>query len=216
MNKEQLWINNPSLLYTNLNFNILSNNKTQNKLNILTRFMIITSILQYSINYNTNDVMIGILFILIIMIIYSMCKKDNIENFTDELNELQRPIRNSDYYNTTSEINNPLKNTKIPEYGTEPEYSEVNKSTDINKYINNKLFQTEGDYLFDTQARQYYTMPNNKTPNKQSEFANWLYGTNDNCKSYSIYSNRLGHSIENKNCSTSLNVSVPTNQGKSD
>ena len=120
MNKEQLWINNPSLLYTNLNFNILSNNKTENKLNILTRFMIITSILQYSINYNKNDAMIGILFILIIMIIYSMFKKDNIENFTDELNKLQRPIRNSDYYNTTSEINNPLKNTTIPEYGTKP------------------------------------------------------------------------------------------------
>ena len=119
-----------------------------------------------------------------------------------------------DYFNKNNDINNPLKNIKIPEYDKIPDYSDVDENTNMNKFINNKFFRTESDMIFDKEARQFYTMPNNNLPNKQYEFANWLYGTNDNCKSTSIYAHRLGHSLENKNCDTGLNVSVPTNEGK--
>ena len=218
---EQFWLNDPEILYKNTNFNLLSLGTLSTKLNILTRFIIIVCVLLYLVNNNNNIYfIIGLISIIIIIIINKMCNK---EKFTElnELNELQKsyneimkPQRESDYFSNASDSNNPLKNISIPEYDTKPDYSDSSKSTDLNKFINNKLFQTESDYLFDKEARQFYTMPNNKKPNEQGKFANWLYGTTDNCKSDSIYAHRLGHTIENKNCDTALNVSVPTNEGQ--
>jgi len=218
---EQFWLNDPEILYKNTNFNLLSLGTLSTKLNILTRFIIIVCVLLYLVNNNNNIYfIIGLISIIIIIIINKMCNK---EKFTElnELNELQKsyneimkPQRESDYFSNASDSNNPLKNISIPEYDTKPDYSDSSKSTDLNKFINNKLFQTESDYLFDKEARQFYTMPNNKNPNEQGKFANWLYGTTDNCKSDSIYAHRLGYTIENKNCDTALNVSVPTNEGQ--
>ena len=218
---EQFWLNDPEILYKNTNFNLLSLGTLSTKLNILTRFIIIVCVLLYLVNNNNNIYfIIGLISIIIIIIINKMCNK---EKFTElnELNELQKsyneimkPQRESDYFSNASDSNNPLKNISIPEYDTKPDYSDSSKSTDLNKFINNKLFQTESDYLFDKEARQFYIMPNNKNPNEQGKFANWLYGTTDNCKSDSIYAHRLGYTIENKNCDTALNVSVPTNEGQ--
>lgn len=221
---EQFWLNDPEILYKNTNFNLLSLGTLSTKLNILTRFIIIVCVLLYLVNNNNNIYfIIGLISIIIIIIINKMCNKEKFTelNELNELTELQKsyneimkPQRESDYFSNASDSNNPLKNISIPEYDTKPDYSDSSKSTDLNKFINNKLFQTESDYLFDKEARQFYTMPNNKKPNEQGKFANWLYGTTDNCKSDSIYAHRLGHTIENKNCDTALNVSVPTNEGQ--
>ena len=74
------------------------------------------------------------------------------------------------------------------------------------------MFQTASDFIFDTGTRQYYTMPNTLVPNDQGAFANWLYGTDSNCKSGSIYMHRTGTPNECKQCN-GFNVSVPTNFG---
>ena len=218
---EQFWLNDPEILYKNTNFNLLSLGTLSTKLNILTRFIIIVCVLLYLVNNNNNIYfIIGLISIIIIIIINKMCNKEKFTELNEltelqkSYNEIMKPVRESDYFSNASDSNNPLKNISIPEYDTKPDYSDSSKSTDLNKFINNKLFQTESDYLFDKEARQFYTMPNNKKPNEQGKFANWLYGTTDNCKSDSIYAHRLGHTIENKNCDTALNVSVPTNEGQ--
>ena len=218
---EQFWLNDPEILYKNTNFNLLSLGTLSTKLNILTRFIIIVCVLLYLVNNNNNIYfIIGLISIIIIIIINKMCNKEKFTELNEltelqkSYNEIMKPQRESDYFSNASDSNNPLKNISIPEYDTKPDYSDSSKSTDLNKFINNKLFQTESDYLFDKEARQFYTMPNNKKPNEQGKFANWLYGTTDNCKSDSIYAHRLGYTIENKNCDTALNVSVPTNEGQ--
>ena len=81
-----------------------------------------------------------------------------------------------------------------------------------NKFIKDKVFQTAAQYIFDRDTRQYYTMPNTTVPNDQSAFANWLYGTENNCKAGSIYMHRTGTPIECQNCN-GFNVSTPTNFG---
>ncbi len=75
------------------------------------------------------------------------------------------------------------------------------------------MFQDSFDYLFDRGTRQYYTMPNTSVPNNQTEFANWLYGSETNCKAGSIYAHRPGQPREQALCN-GFNVSVPTNFGK--
>ena len=166
----------------------------------------------YLINDNKNIyLIIGLISIICIILINNLCNK---ETFIEEKYlENKLPLRESTFFSNASDSNNPLKNISIPEYDKRPKYVDSSKSTDLNQFINNKLFQTESDFLFDKEARQFYTMPNNKLPNEQGKFANWLYGTVDNCKSDSIYAHRLGYTLENKNCDTALNVSTPTNYG---
>ena len=210
---EQFWINNPEILYKNFNFNLFSEGTLNIKLNILTRYILIVCTILYLTNNNKNVyIHIGLISIICIILINNFCNK---ETFIEEKYlENKLPLRESNFFNNSSDLNNPLKNITIPEYDTKPKYVDSNKSTDLNKFINNKLFQTESDFLFDKEARQFYTMPNNKNPNEQGKFANWLYGTVDNCKSDSIYAHRLGYTLENKNCDTTLNVSTPTNHGE--
>ena len=220
---EPFWINDPGIIYKNINFNLLSESTYNAKLNILTRFIIIVSILLYLLDNNNNlYIILGLICIICIILINKMCKKETFNELQKEtFNELQKeyknsqlPLRESDYFNSTNNINNPLKNINITKYGEKPKFSDSSKSTDLNKYINNKFFQTTEQYLFDTNCRQYHTMPNNKLPNEQGNFANWLYGTTDNCKSDSIYAHRLGHTIENKKCDTALNIPLLTNEGQ--
>ena len=47
----------------------------------------------------------------------------------------------------------------------------------------------------------------------KTEFAEWLYGTENNCKSGSIYARRTGNPEASTNC-TGFDISVPTNFGK--
>ena len=212
MTDKCFWINQPNLLLTDINFNPFCTGDLNFRFNSISRFIIIVSIIIYIIKNDINYLIIGSIFLISLILIYNVC---NTETFvSSELNDIEKPIRKSDYFNKNNDINNPLKNIQIPEYDKIPDYSDVDENTNMNKFINNKFFRTESDMIFDKEARQFYTMPNNNLPNKQYEFANWLYGTNDNCKSTSIYAHRLGHSLENKNCDTGLNVSVPTNEGK--
>lgn len=206
----KFWINNPEILYKDFNFNLLSSGSLNNKLNIITRYILIVCTILYLISNKNLYINIALISIILIIFIYNVCNKETFIN--DKYIENELPLRESNFFNNASDENNPLKNISIPEYDKKPKYSDSSKSTDLNKFYNNKLFQTEADFLFDKEARQFYTMPNNKLPNEQGKFANWLYGTVDNCKSDSIYAHRLGYTLENKNCDTALNVSTPTNE----
>lgn len=129
------------------------------------------------------------------------------------LNQAMLPRRESDFNNTQVPINNPAKNIQIPELGNEPEYSKSTRSdSEMSKYVNGKIFQTEDQFIFDRNTVQFNTVANTSIPNDQSGFANWLYGTENNCKSGSIYMHRTGTPAESQSCN-GFNVSTPTNFG---
>ena len=83
---------------------------------------------------------------------------------------------------------NPFMNPSISDYNTETdpqacdiEYENVEES--MNNNYHDKLYRNL-DELWDLEnsQRQFYTIPNSEVPNKQKEFAEFLYKVPDTCK----------------------------------
>jgi hypothetical protein len=129
------------------------------------------------------------------------------------LKEAQLPRRESDYYNTQEQINNPLKNVPPTDYGQQQEYSKATRSdSSMSKFVDGKIFQTSDQWIFDRNTQPFYTTANSSVPNDQTAFANWLYGTENICKEGSIYAHRTGTPQQTLNCN-GFNVATPTNFG---
>lgn len=63
--------------------------------------------------------------------------------------------------------------------------SDVNPETKmmVEKYFNNGLYRPVSDIFGkENSQREFYTVPNTKFPNNQTQFANWLYKTPRTCK----------------------------------
>lgn len=238
---EKFWIEDPCILITNFcSFNPLilfnNNKKLASKLNALTRLIIICMVVIFSINKKMMYVYIGIFLVVVIIILHFILRNDSFDSFEtlplpnngpflqnpnvnfntkskDLLKEQMLSRRDSDYYNTKTVNNNPLKNVEITDYGKKPDFSEATRSdSDMTKFVNGKIFQTADQFIFDRNTQPFYTTPNSSVPNDQTEFANWLYGVDENCKSGSIYMNRRGTPESSLNCN-GFNVSTPTNFG---
>lgn len=214
------WLDNPLLLIKNFtSFNPFTQGELNYVLNAYTRFILIVTVFLLLILKNKFVLVYAFIAIIFIIFIYKIYNNDTIKNLINNYSDTNLDIVNlpqvkSDYENPQKNPNNPLKNTMIPEYDKIPTNSGATESDyNTSKFVEGKMFQTEADYVFDQNTRQYYTMPNTLVPNEQNEFANWLYGTENNCKSGSIYSHRTGTPESAENCN-GFNVSVPTNFGK--
>ena len=232
---EKFWLENPCVLITNFckfsPFGPFTHKRFSNNMNAYTRLTIILSIVIYTITKEINYIFIGIFLIVLIIIMYYSLKKDSfkvlpssfpftqsdetpIEEKTSNLfKEVQLPRRESDYHNTQQQVNNPLKNIQVTDYGKEQEFSKATKSdSSMSPFVEGKIFQTSDQWIFDKNTQPFYTTANSSVPNDQTSFANWLYGTENICKEGSIYSHRTGTPQQTLNCN-GFNVSTPTNFG---
>ena len=108
-----------------------------------------------------------------------------------DLERSNNEIINNENSNITCEkpsINNPFMNILATENNVKKPaclYKDINKDSD-KKYKYN-LYQNLYD-IFDNQhsKRQFYTMPVTTIPNKQKDFAEWLYKTDGNCKENNV------------------------------
>lgn len=126
----------------------------------------------------------------------------------------------------TPTVNNPMMNPPIIAYDAQqkyqdyyhyadlfPTYNQNRIEKDVNQDLYSDLYQDAAGFIYqkNNSQREFYSVPVGTVPNKQTEFAEWLYAPQeDNCKSTSIYMNNGPRT--NKNCMFS-NVSVPTNYG---
>lgn len=225
-NDVDFWLNNPNILINDIcSFNPLTVGSLNYVLNAYTRLIIIITIILMPITNDSNILIYGIIGLIIICFIQNVYSKDNFtsadkvqsiitSNAQKNLDRENLPRRESDFVDFTSDPNNPLKNILPTEYDKPQDNSGASPSDfRTTKFVDGKVFQTEADYIFDKNTRQYYTMPNTLVPNEQGEFAQWLYGTENNCRSGSIYARRTGTPEASTNC-TGFDVSVPTNFGK--
>ena len=233
--RENFWIEDPAVLFTNFcMFNpliVFQKKPLSNVLNVFTRLIIICMIILFSLTKKLNYIYTGILIIVILIVIYYINKKDTyldlpnngpfLENPNMKFNLESKkrldyenlPRRESDFNNVQVPVNNPAKNVQITDYDIPQSNSKSTMSDSrMNKFINGKYFQTSEQWIFDRQTQPYYTMPNSNVPNNQTEFANWLYGTESICKEGSIYMNRPGNREESLICN-GFNVATPTNFG---
>jgi hypothetical protein len=164
------------------------------KLNAITRFVILLSLIGYMCINRLIIIVFGLIFIGIIVILYNT----NLEGMA--------PYYNND---NKSEIytNNPFNNVLVTDYTFNSGKDEFKEeyTPDLENRINNSIkssiveqnsdnaditdiFKDESDrFGLEQNSRQFYTTPNTTIPNKQDSFLEFCYGTLHSEKPLTIY-----------------------------
>ena len=206
MDNNTFWINNPLILIEKDKlFEIwpLTTMNTNEKLNAITRIIILLSILGYFFLKNINIIASGLVSLIVIVVLYFINK-----NSTNKLFNKQEPFTNIDLYEkvkhnfTNPTTANPLMNVMLPDIHDNPHRQQAapayNKT--VEKQINESAKQiiknnfndeSTGDSIFNDlgekfnfkqSMRQFYATPNTRIENNQSAFAKFCYGNMASCK----------------------------------
>tara|TARA_B100000902_G_scaffold393090_1_gene446711 strand:+ start:979 stop:1665 length:687 start_codon:yes stop_codon:yes gene_type:complete len=203
------WLNDPSVLIKKndiLKLWPLNEMDNNDKLNAITRLVIILTILGYLITQTPKILVTGIVTLVAIVILQrAKILKTNKENIVKASKEA---FTNPNYYKimrkkfTEPSVNNPAMNVLLPQISDDPnrkaaapaynpvvekEMNDATKefvSSNFNDpEIDNKLFKDLGDnYVFNNSMWNWYATPNTTIPNDQDGFANFCYGDMISCK----------------------------------
>ena len=193
------WINQPTiLLKKNYLFDIVPNKNMEfnEKLNSITRLIIILTIIGYTITKNEMLLLLGIISIILIIVLFyykttksvnSLIKRENFQNLTEkEIKDakLVTPTTNNPMMNVllTDIKDNPTRNQAAPAANPIIQ-QQINSNTEnvTKKHFNDdtideKLYKDLGDSMnLDMSMRQFYTMPNTQIVNDQKSFTDFCY-----------------------------------------
>lgn len=176
------WTNDLTILLNkyNLSFWPTESMAMEEKLNAITRLIIILTVAGYIITQNLNFVGVGALTVLLIVVYY------NTNKGTKEQFEKQ----NSKHH-TVPTATNPMMNVLLPEINGNPNRKSALKSYlhDTEKNINQKVKQgisknvdpsifkgINNELEFEYSMRNFYTTANTTIPNDQEGFGEFCYG----------------------------------------
>lgn len=192
------WIENPTILFNSKYITQLWPYSTMNrneKLNAITRFVILITFIGYICINRVLIVLIGLIIIGCIVLLYQTQKEGMSPYFNNDTNK-------KEIYQ-----NNPFSNVLITDYKFNPGKPEFNepytpelenslnnsiKSSILEQNADNKdisnMFLSDGDNLeFEQSMRQFYTTANTTIPNNQDKFLNFCYGNLPSEKPLTIY-----------------------------
>jgi hypothetical protein len=159
----------------------------EEKLNAIVRFFVYLGVILSLVNRSAKYLFLGILAALVSYPIYEFEKKEKkvAEKFFKE-----KSIELVDNKLCTStNIENPFMNPSIADIQYNPDRPEacpIYKDVVADRVNNNfkeRVFKDVTDiWGKDYSAREFYTVPATTIPNKQGDFAAWLYGTGATCK----------------------------------
>ena len=200
----EIWIKSPSILLSKSQINKVWPTKDMSrneKLNAITRLVILLSILGYLVTYSYNFFITGGVTLAVIAILFyiqestkkSVPLNDNVEGFTNP--KVYEALKTS-FTNPT--VKNPAMNVLLPEISENPTRKsaapaynravekQINEKTEEfigeefggDKRIKDKLFSTLGDSLeFESFAQHsFYATPNTQISNDQHGFVEFCYG----------------------------------------
>jgi len=202
-----IWLNNPFVLMKKGQLNQIwpkQNMNINEKINAITRLVIILSILGFLVTQNYNFFITGIVTLGIIMVLYyardyksssnaNSMKQSSVEGFTNPkvYNALKENFTNPTQTNPLMNVllpeiqDNPKRKMAAPAYNKAVE-KQINKTTadfvvsnfDNDPEIKKKLFSNLGDSLEFENFGQYnfYATANTRVPNDQKSFADFCYG----------------------------------------
>jgi len=205
------WLKDPSVLMDKNNMLELwplSKMNTTQKLNAISRLVIVLTILGVLVTRSLKILFSGIITLLIIVLMDSLDNKSKRENFSisDKKNmkvngkELS-PFLEKKFYPTKDK--NVTANVLLPQIKYDPQrkpappsfnnevYGDINQQMKKNiqklnpgiKDTDEQLFGDLGEnFEFDQSMRSFYSMPSTQIPNDQSSFANYLYGDMPSCR----------------------------------
>ena len=179
-----LWYEDFTLLYENgryLEFWPTDDMSYDEKVNAISRLIIISSVLISVYKKNKNALIAGIVTLIAMYTLLRSKKTKVCENPIRKVKVLEGS-RTSNCRNPTSM--NPFSNYLVGntnDMTSACEYDEV--KNEIEHEFNKGQYKDDFD-VFDRKnsRRQFYSMPNTKVANDQTEYAKWLYGSNKVCK----------------------------------
>ena len=206
MQTTNIWINDPTILLKKNQLTQIwpkASMSRNEKINAITRLVIILSLLGFLITQSYNFFITGAITLGVIVLLYytKNAKTDENDNKGTNIKEgFTSPkvyqAMKSEFTNPTNK--NPLMNVLLPEIANDPHRKraapaynrgvekEINKDTenfvmsnfDNDKNIKKKLFSTLGDSFEFEDFGQYnfYATANTRIPNDQKGFADFCYG----------------------------------------
>lgn len=157
----------------------------EEKLNAVTRFFIYLGVILALLRKDARYLFFGILAGALSYPLYEFERKERVqaEKFMKD-----KSVKILDEkLCTDTNLENPFMNPTIVDIQytpTRPEACPQDKiANEINANFQKRVFRDVTDiWGKDYSAREFYTMPNTTIPNKQGEYAEWLYGTGATCK----------------------------------
>jgi hypothetical protein len=177
---EEFWFNKPNVLISTKSLHkfIPTNNMTYTeKLNAVARFSIYYFLI---IMFTSKNIMW--LSVSVSILLFTICVS-RVEKFTET----------SKKKCTMPTKDNPFMNFTIGDYHVDPsrlpacDPFDKDVKRDIKNHFNHNLFRNSNDiFNRDIQNRQWLTQPVTEVVNDQKKFAEWLYGSDGECKSAGI------------------------------
>jgi hypothetical protein len=212
-NSPDFWTKNPNVLLTAW-WQVFPDTTmtTDEKLNAITRLIILLVVFTYLLTQRTRILAVGMLTIGAIIVYYYVDTKRTVEQFTQEMDARVRDYEANLMNNTTTtttaifdepKSGNPFSNVLVTDYqynvhkkpAPPIDNSEVRdkvlaaaKQTvlDLNPTqpdLADKLFKNMGDeWDFEQSMRQFVTQPGTTIPNDQEAFSQFCYGSMVSCK----------------------------------
>tara|TARA_Y100001970_G_C14081356_1_gene774888 strand:- start:550 stop:1158 length:609 start_codon:yes stop_codon:yes gene_type:complete len=202
MKKETVfWVEKPKvLLNKKLITEIMFNNKMslEEKLNALTRFIVIITIVGYVLIKENSIILLGATFVLLVILYYyylrdnkkfkealSLFNKNNKKEILNLNNPLDNPLTND--FCTENKKNEALNNELYKD-----EINDITKKSIINmnkdNSDNDKLFNDlETNYNFENSMRQFHSVAGSSVPNNQDNFLKYCYGKLPSDKNINVY-----------------------------
>jgi hypothetical protein len=205
------WINNPMILFNKdkiMEIWPLENMTIEEKLNGITRLVLLLTILGYLITKNIKIIITGAITLFSLVLLYKMKIENKLKTNIKDLN-IKEGFTNPELYKmlrknfTEPSVTNPIMNVLLTEIDDDPNrktaapcYNKVvendlNEKTkefitnnfDDKTNIDERLFKDLGDsFVFDQSMRTWNSTPNTTVPNDQQSFAEYCYGDMISCK----------------------------------
>jgi hypothetical protein len=190
LTSDKFWLQDPMVLFRGNNYYKIIPSKSMSKieiLNALTRFFFYLAILYILFSNTTDYIYIPLVGIVIVLFLYFIQKNDPISEKMEQVCRQDKCNKIDVCQKPT--IGNPFMNVTMADLMDNRDRPEGCMSTDklikqdIDYKFNYNLFKNVED-VFDRgySQRQFYTMPSTTIPNKQTEFAKWLYKLPETCK----------------------------------
>lgn len=202
------WFENPNIIFNSkyiTEFYPIESMTTNQKLNAITRTVLIAIIIMFLFTKKLRVLLIGIITIVSIYLYHnSLTKKEGFHFDTpalEVLNDYDAVVSPKTF--DTPEASNPFSNVMIPDYDYNPEKKPAPPSfnQNVNKEIlekakqmvveqnpgqpniADKLFTDLGEqFVFEQSLQPFYTTASSTIPNDQGGFADFCYGSMVSCK----------------------------------